>query len=296
MSQILNCKAYLEETKKQALIEIKKHFEDLKIKHIVVIFNPNNDFANKLYVKNQIKHFEDCNIPAYVGKNVDINFIKNVFEKEKEENIKLKIHIIIQKYTNLENEIKQLENLICLNKKDTSLYEIIDLEYLCQFSKNEPSKLSMSYGAFTPYGIINILENLYINSKENKESIFLGKNVVIINRSNIIGKPLAELLLFKDATVTICHSKTPKEELIKYCKNADYIFVGVGKAKFLNAEFLNEEKKQYIIDFGTNFDENNKMIGDIDEESIKNKNVIYTKTPGGTGLGTIAQILNNILK
>ena len=296
MSEILNCKNYLEKTKKIALIEIKNQIENFKIKNVVIIFNPNNDFENELYVKNQKKHFEDCNINTYVGKSVNINFIKEVAEKEKEENFKIKIHIVIQKYTNFENEVKMLENLIILNKKENPFYEIIDLEYLCEISKNEPSKLNISFGAFTPYGIVNLLENLYIGSLENKESKFLGKNVVIINRSNVIGKPLAELLLFKDATVTICHSKTPKIEIIKHCKNADYIFVGVGKAKFLNSDFLSNEKMQYLIDFGTNFNENKKMIGDIDEESIKNKNVIYTPTPSGTGLSTIAQTINNILK
>ncbi len=118
-----------------------------------------------------------------------------------------------------------------------------------------------------------------------------GKKVVIVGRSNIVGKPLIPQLLEKNATVTICHSKTAnlKEET----KQADVIIMAIGKAKFLKKDYI--KQGAIILDVGINF-ENGKIVGDVDFEDIKDKASMCTPVPGGIGTVTNILLITNILK
>ncbi|MCI9064151.1 MAG: bifunctional 5,10-methylenetetrahydrofolate dehydrogenase/5,10-methenyltetrahydrofolate cyclohydrolase [Clostridia bacterium] len=118
-----------------------------------------------------------------------------------------------------------------------------------------------------------------------------GKKVVIVGRSNIVGKPLIPQILEKNATVTICHSRTKniEEEL----KVADVIIMAIGKAKFLKKEYIKEGA--ILIDVGINF-EDGKIVGDIDFEDIKDKASMCTPVPGGIGTVTNALLIDNIIK
>lgn len=118
-----------------------------------------------------------------------------------------------------------------------------------------------------------------------------GKKVVIVGRSNIVGKPLIPQLLAKNATVTICHSKT--KNLSEETKNADVIIMAIGKAKFLKKEDIKEGA--VLVDVGINF-EDVKTVGDIDFESIKEKAFACTPVPGGIGVVTNAVLIDNIIK
>ena len=117
-----------------------------------------------------------------------------------------------------------------------------------------------------------------------------GKKVVVVGRSNIVGKPLIPQLLAKNATVTVCHSKTKNidEEL----RQADVIVMAIGKAKFLKKEQIKEGA--ILIDVGINF-ENGKIVGDIDYEDIKDKASMCTPVPGGIGTVTNALLIDNII-
>lgn len=117
-----------------------------------------------------------------------------------------------------------------------------------------------------------------------------GKNVVIVGRSNIVGKPLIPQILNKNATVTVCHSKTRNIENI--LKQADVIIMAIGKAKFLKSEMIKENA--ILIDVGINF-ENGKMVGDIDFEDVKEKAYAITPVPGGIGVVTNALLIENII-
>ncbi len=295
MGEPLDCRTYLENVKKDAKKCINRLRENHNINEVALIFNSNNDNANEVYVRNKIKQLTDCGVPVYIGNEVSYERIQEVVA---EENNKFdgkpmahNINVIVQKCEDFDCELFNLKQIIERHKHTTRLqylnYNILDLECLVDNFKQFINQSGKSSGVCTPYGIVNMLESV-----ENVN--FEGKNVVIINRSEIIGKPLHELLLQKNATITMCHSKTPKEDLISFCKNADFIFVGVGKPKFFNKEFLNGYKPQYIIDFGINF-ENGKMVGDVDIDNIKDENIKYTTTPGGTGLTTLAQVIENIV-
>ena len=117
-----------------------------------------------------------------------------------------------------------------------------------------------------------------------------GKNVVVVGRSNIVGKPLIPQLLEKNATVTICHSKTTNIDEI--LKRADIVIMAIGKAKFLKKEMIKD--CAILIDVGINF-QNGKICGDIDFEDVKEKAYAITPVPGGIGVVTNALLIDNII-
>lgn len=136
----------------------------------------------------------------------------------------------------------------------------------------------------TPLGIMELLKHYNINPQ--------GLNALVIGRSNIVGKPMAALLLNAGATVTIAHSKT--KNLADLSKNADLIIAAIGKANFIKPEMIKEGA--IIIDVGINRLENGKLVGDCDFEILKDKCAFITPVPGGVGPMTIAMLLSNTLK
>ena len=136
----------------------------------------------------------------------------------------------------------------------------------------------------TPLGIMVLLQEYAINVQ--------GLNALVIGRSNIVGKPMAALLLNAGATVTVAHSKT--KDLASVAKQADLIVAAVGKPHFLTRDMIKDGA--IIIDVGINRLESGKLVGDCDFENIKEKCSFITPVPGGVGPMTIAMLLSNTLK
>ncbi|WP_336823199.1 bifunctional methylenetetrahydrofolate dehydrogenase/methenyltetrahydrofolate cyclohydrolase FolD [Sporosarcina sp. USHLN248] len=136
----------------------------------------------------------------------------------------------------------------------------------------------------TPYGIMELLDRSGVD--------IAGKHAVVIGRSNIVGKPMGQLLLQKDATVTYCHSKT--KDLSSITKQADVIVAAIGKSKFITDEHIKEGA--VVIDVGMNRDENGKLCGDVDTEKAKAVAAAITPVPGGVGPMTITMLLKNTLR
>lgn len=136
----------------------------------------------------------------------------------------------------------------------------------------------------TPYGIMQLLERSNVD--------IAGKHAVIIGRSNIVGKPMGQLLLQKDATVTYCHSRT--EDLKKFTQQADILIVAIGIAKFITGDYIKEGA--VVIDVGMNRDENGKLCGDVDYESAEKQASAITPVPGGVGPMTITMLLKNTVE
>lgn len=136
----------------------------------------------------------------------------------------------------------------------------------------------------TPAGVMEMLHAYDIPA--------CGKNCVVIGRSNIVGKPMAMLLLHENATVTICHSRT--QNLADICKNADILVAAVGRPKFVTADMV--KQGAVVIDVGMDRDENGKLCGDVDFENVKEKCSYITPVPGGVGPMTIATLMKNTLK
>ena len=141
-----------------------------------------------------------------------------------------------------------------------------------------------SFSPCTPSGVIELLKYYDIE--------LCSKNAVIIGRSNIVGKPMAMLLMHEDATVTICHSKT--KNLKEICLNADIIVSSVGKPQILTADMVKEGA--VVIDVGITRTENGKICGDVDFENVKDKCSYITPVPGGVGPMTIAVLMQNTLR
>lgn len=136
----------------------------------------------------------------------------------------------------------------------------------------------------TPMGILTLLQH------ENIE--LAGKHVVIIGRSEIVGKPMAQLCLAHHATVTICHSKT--KDLKNFTQQADILIVAIGRPQFVTADMVKEGA--VVIDVGINRLESGKLVGDVDFEQVEPKTSYITPVPGGVGPMTIASLLSNTLK
>lgn len=136
----------------------------------------------------------------------------------------------------------------------------------------------------TPKGMMVLLEEINYD--------LTGKEVVVVGRSHIVGKPVALLCLQKNATVTIAHSKT--EDLKAVCQRADVLIAAIGKAKFFNKDYVKDGA--VILDVGINRDENNKLCGDVDFKDVEEKVSYITPVPGGIGPMTIAMLLENTLQ
>ncbi len=136
----------------------------------------------------------------------------------------------------------------------------------------------------TPFGVMQMLKYMGVKLE--------GKHAVIIGRSNIVGKPMGQLLLNENATVTYCHSRT--NDLKSFTQQADILVAAVGRAKMVKADHIKEGA--VVIDVGMNKDENGKLCGDVDFEDVKSKASHITPVPGGVGPMTITMLLYNTVK
>lgn len=155
------------------------------------------------------------------------------------------------------------------------------------FNPFNVGKLCLGQDTFvscTPFGIIKLLGEYNIEIE--------GKNAVVVGRSNIVGKPMMQCLLNKNATVTICHSKT--KDLKEVTKEADILVVAIGRANFIKKDMVKENA--VVIDVGINRGENGKLCGDVDFEEVSKVASYITPVPGGVGPMTIAMLMNNIVK
>lgn len=154
------------------------------------------------------------------------------------------------------------------------------------FNPINVGKLALGQTTFapcTPLGVMKLLEEYGIEIE--------GKNCVVIGRSNIVGRPMAQLMINANATVTVCHSKT--KNLAEITRQADIIVVALGKPKFLTKDMIKEGA--VIIDVGINRTDNG-IVGDVDFEEVSKKASYITPVPGGVGPMTIAMLLSNVVK
>ncbi len=137
--------------------------------------------------------------------------------------------------------------------------------------------------ACTPLGVIRLLEHYDLPLE--------GKHAVVVGRSNLVGKPLAQLLLNKNCTVTVCHSRT--RDLAEITRQADVLCVAIGKAKFVTADMV--KQGAVVIDVGMDRDENGKLCGDVDFAAVADKCSYITPVPGGVGPMTVTMLISNTL-
>ncbi len=229
--------------------------------------------ASQVYVRNKIKACDEVGIKSfavYLPQNVTQSVLEQAV-KELVSNCAVDgvlVQLPLPEHIDAESVLKLIPA-----EKDVD-----------GFSAENTGKLLLneqSLVACTPHGVMKMLEKYKIDTK--------GKRAVVLGRSNIVGKPMAVLLLNADATVTVCHSKT--QNLKEECLRADIIVSAIGKPKFLTADMVKEGAA--VIDVGMNRDENGKLCGDVDFENVKEKCSYITPVPGGVGPMTITMLMYN---
>ena len=254
---------------------IKYKIEELKLNIGFAVIWIGNDPASSIYVNNKIKKCESVGIHTelyHLEENISEEKVLSLIDDLNNRN---DIHgILLQSPIPKHIDVNKCFNKIS-DKKDIDGFNVISTGNL--FLGN-PSFISC-----TPKGIMRLFEYYNIDLS--------GKNVCIINRSNIVGKPLFHLLIEKDATVTMCHSKTIN--LNEFTKNADIVISAVGKPMFLTENMINENA--IVIDVGISRVDG-KVVGDVDFENVSKKASYITPVPGGVGPMTIAMVLENILE
>ena len=258
---------------------LKIECEELKKKGInpkLAVILVGNDGASKVYVKNKSIACQEIGIEYeeyLLNEDINQEELINLIEKL---NKQKDIHgILLQSPIPTHLDINQAFEAIS-PKKDVDGFNPINV-----------GKLSLNQDTFvscTPYGIMKMFEEYNIKLE--------GKNVTIIGRSNIVGKPLLQCCINKNATVTMCHSKT--NNLEQYTKNADILIAAMGKAKFIKENMVKDGV--VVIDVGINRGQDGKLTGDVDFENVEKKASYITPVPGGVGPMTIAMLMNNVIK
>lgn len=259
--------------------KLKEEVNSLKQEEIwpkLAVIIVGNDKASEVYVRNKSKACNEVGIEFeefILKEDITMQQLLAIIEKL---NNRKDIHgILLQSPIPKHLDIRKAFNTINC-QKDVDGFNPINI-----------GKLMIGEDTFiscTPYGVIKMLEDNNIKIE--------GKNAVVIGRSNIVGKPLAQCLLNKDATVTVCHSKT--QNLEEITRQADILLVAIGKPEFVTAKMVKEGAT--VIDIGINRNEEGKLVGDVKFDEVSQKVQYISPVPGGVGPMTIAMLLNNVIK
>lgn len=256
------------------LLDLNKKINKLPKKLKLVIIRVGENPSSKIYVNSKRKLCEENNIlfeEVHYDKDVQE---KTVIEKIKELNSDNSVTSILVQLP-LPKHIDEIKVINTINYKK-------DVDGLTNVNIGKLISNENGIKACTGKGIISLLKYYDISLK--------GKNVVIVNRSKLVGKPLIPLLLKEDATITVCHSKT--KNLSFHTKNADILIVAVGIPNFIKKDMINNNT--IIIDVGIN-KVNDKTVGDVSKEVFDYVDII-SPVPGGVGIMTVVSVLENILE
>lgn len=258
--------------------EVAKEIKDLTEKGVhaglaVVIVGDNQ--ASRVYVNSKKKACAECGIESYeyalderTSEEELLNLVAKLNSDDKVSGIL--VQLPLPKHINEERILEAISP-----KKDVDAFHAVNV-----------GKIMIGNFSFlpcTPAGVMELLASTGVD--------ITGKECVVIGRSNIVGKPMAMLLLHKSATVTICHSRTV--DLASVCKRADILVSAVGIANFVTADMVKDGA--IVIDVGMNRNSEGKLCGDVDFDEVKKKTSHITPVPGGVGPMTIAMLMQNTL-
>lgn len=248
--------------------------KNLKIGLAVVIVG--NNQASRVYVNNKKKACEFCGITSY----------EYALPEETTEEELLELVETLNGDNNIDGILVQLPLPKQIDEKKI-IEHISPSKDVDAFHAVNVGKIMIGDYAFLPCTPAGVMELIHSTGTEVS-----GKECVVIGRSNIVGKPMAMLLLHENATVTICHSRT--RDLAEVCRRADILVSAVGKAGFVTSDMVKEGA--VVIDVGMNRNEEGKLCGDVDFEGVKDKCGFITPVPGGVGPMTIAMLMENTLR
>ncbi len=259
--------------------EIKRTVEQLKAKGIVpglAVVLVREDAASQIYVRNKEKACEEVGFYSEVYRLPESTSQEELLQLIKRLNHDEKIHgLLVQLPVPAHIDEKAVIHAIDARKDVDGFLP----ENLGSLLIGEPA-----FEPCTPKGCIDLIKQTGIE--------ITGKKAVVVGRSNIVGKPVAMMLLRENATVTICHSKTKnlKEELL----TADIVVAAVGKSNFITGDMIKDGA--VVIDVGMNRLENGKLTGDVDQASLEGRDCWLTPVPGGVGPMTITMLMQNTLE
>ncbi len=235
-----------------------------------------NDFGSQKYVEMKSKKAQElgiqCNVDRFEESVQEDELISLIEELNKDVNVDgVMVQLPLPKHISESNILEKISP-----SKDVDGLTSVNLGKLF---KNDPSAIAPA----TAKGILELLKEYSIDID--------GKDAVVIGRSDIVGLPVAALLQNENATVTVCHSHTPN--LKAACNMADILIVGIGKPEYIDREYIKEGA--VVIDVGTNKNEEGKLVGDVNFESVKDTVSYITPVPGGVGPMTIVCLLSNLI-
>ena len=256
--------------------ELKEQVATLKeqgIELTLAVIQVGQDPASSVYVRNK------KNASAYIG----INSVAHELPEETTQEELLDLIDKLNKYEKINGILVQLPLPKHIDE-DEVISAIAPSKDVDGFHPQNVGALSIGKKGFvscTPAGIIQLLKRSNIDIE--------GKECIVLGRSNIVGKPMAMLLLRENGTVTVCHSKT--KNLKEITKRADILIVALGKPKFITKEYIKEGA--VVIDVGIHRNSENKLCGDVDFDDVKDSVSAITPVPGGVGPMTIAMLMYN---
>ena len=278
-AQILSGKVFAQEFKDEAKQEVLTLKEQYNVTPGLAVIIVGENSASKVYVANKHRTCAEVGIYSEVIEMPETTTKVELIKKINELNIRKDIHGILV----------QLPLPKAIAKEEVDILNAIDpLKDVDGFHPVNVGKLMIGEQdgmiPCTPYGCLKMLQSANINID--------GANAVIVGRSNIVGKPMAQLLLSQNATVTICHSHT--KNLKEICKSADILVAAVGRPHFITADMI--KPGATVIDVGINRIAPKKLVGDVDFDNAVEVAGAITPVPGGVGLLTIAMLMQNAIK
>lgn len=271
MAKIIDGKAVSQKVKDEIRAEIERDGLDIGLAVVIV----GNNQASRVYVNNKKKACEVCGIKSYEyalpEETSEEQLLELVDTLNNDKNINgILVQLPLPKQINEEKIIERISPL-----KDVDAFNAVNV-----------GKIMIGNYAFLPCTPVGVMELIHSTGTE-----ISGKECVVIGRSNIVGKPMAMLLLHENATVTICHSRT--KNLAEVCRRADILVSAVGKADFVTADMVKDGA--VVIDVGMNRNAENKLCGDVKYDEVEPKASFITPVPGGVGPMTIAMLMKNTL-
>lgn len=273
--QIIDGKAISEQIKEECRKKVAA-YKEKGIEITLAVIQVGADPASSVYVRNKKRACEFCGmtslsyeLPEETTHEELLTLIRKLNADDKVNGIL--VQLPLPKHIDEDLVIQAIDP-----KKDVDGFHPQSVGALCI---GQPGFVSC-----TPAGIIELLKRSNIE--------IAGKECVVIGRSNIVGKPMALLLLRENGTVTVCHSRT--KDLKEVTKRADILIVAIGKPKFITGDYVKEGA--VVIDVGIHRNEDNKLCGDVDFESVAQKTSAITPVPGGVGPMTIAMLMHNCVE
>lgn len=275
MAKIIDGKAVSAEVRAEIKAETEKFISESGITPGLAVIIVGNNPASQVYVRNKKRACGEVGFFSSVIEMPEETTESELLDKIAELNSDEKIHGILVQLP-LPKHISEEKIILAIDPKK-------DVDAFHPYNVGRIVTGDYDLAPCTPSGVMELLRRYGISVR--------GKECVIAGRSNIVGKPMALLMLAADATVTVCHSKTAN--LADVCRRADILITAIGKPKFFGADYVKDGA--VVIDVGINRTEDGKLCGDVDFDAVLDKVSAITPVPGGVGPMTITMLLRNTL-